>query len=90
MPVQTAIQLRRGTAASWTSTNPTLAAGEVGFETDTGKFKIGTGSAAWNSLTYFNPGAVASPLTTKGDLWTYQHNKCSFSHRNRRRNTRRG
>ena len=71
MPVQTAIQHRRGAAATWTSTNPTLAAGEIGFETDTGKFKIGTGSTAWNSLSYFNPGAVASPLTTKGDLWTY-------------------
>ena len=52
MAVQTQIQARRGTAATWTSTNPTLAAGETGFETDTGKFKIGTGSLAWNSLAY--------------------------------------
>jgi hypothetical protein len=35
------IQLRRDTAANWTSTNPALATGEIGFETDTGKFKIG-------------------------------------------------
>jgi len=47
------IQLRRDTAANWTSTNPTLAAGEMGFETDTGKFKIGTGSTAWTVLKYF-------------------------------------
>ena len=67
MPVQTAIQLRRGTAASWTSTNPTLAAGEIGFETDTGKFKIGTGSVAWASLGYF----AQDPVTTKGDLYTF-------------------
>ena len=52
MPVQTQIQTRRGTAASWTSTNPTLAAGEFGYETDTGKFKIGNGSTAWASLAY--------------------------------------
>ena len=52
MPVQTQLQQRRGTAASWTSTNPTLAAGEIGFETDTGKFKIGNGSTAWASLAY--------------------------------------
>lgn len=52
MAVQTQIQVRRGTAASWTSTNPTLAAGEIGFESDTGKIKVGTGSATWNSLTY--------------------------------------
>ena len=54
MPVQTKIQVRRDTAANWTSTNPTLAAGELGFETDTAKFKIGTGSTAWTSLAYQN------------------------------------
>jgi len=42
------IQMRRDTAANWTSNNPTLAAGEWGLETDTGKFKIGDGSTAWN------------------------------------------
>ena len=52
MPVQTQMQVRRGTASSWTSTNPTLAAGELGFETDTGNFKIGTGSSTWNALLY--------------------------------------
>jgi hypothetical protein len=68
MAVQTQIQTRRGTAATWTSTNPTLAAGEIGFETDTNKFKIGTGSTAWTALAY---AANLSPLTTKGDLYTY-------------------
>lgn len=58
MAVQTQIQTRRGTAASWTSTNPTLAAGEIGFETDTGKFKIGNGSTAWAALAY-SAGATA-------------------------------
>jgi hypothetical protein len=29
-----------------------LAAGEIGFESDTGKIKIGTGSTAWNALAY--------------------------------------
>ena len=71
MAVQTQIQTRRGTAASWTSTNPTLAAGEIGFETDTGKFKIGNGSTAWASLAYATNGSAVSPLTTKGDLYTY-------------------
>lgn len=68
MAVQTQIQTRRGTAATWTSTNPTLAAGEIGFESDTNKFKIGTGSTAWTALAY---AANTSPLTTKGDLYTY-------------------
>jgi hypothetical protein len=46
------IQLRRSTAASAATSNPTLAAGEPGFETDTGKLKIGDGTADWNSLPY--------------------------------------
>lgn len=46
------IQLRRGTAAAWTSANPTLSSGEIGVETDTLKFKVGNGSTAWNSLSY--------------------------------------
>jgi hypothetical protein len=54
MSVVTQIQVRRGTAAQWTSTNPTLAAGEFGFETDTNKLKCGNGATAWNSLTYIN------------------------------------
>ena len=54
MAVVTQIQVRRGTASQWTSTNPTLAAGEFGFETDTNKIKCGNGSTAWNSLAYLN------------------------------------
>lgn len=46
------LQLRRDTASNWTSVNPTLLAGEMGVETDTGKFKVGDGSTAWTSLVY--------------------------------------
>lgn len=60
MAVVTQFQFRRGTAAQWTSTNPTLAAGEPGYETDTGKFKVGNGSTAWNSLSYIGAGTVTS------------------------------
>ena len=60
MAVVTQIQIRRGTAAQWTSANPTLASGEFGYETDTGKFKIGDGSTAWNSLSYKAAGTVTS------------------------------
>ena len=58
MAVVTQIQVRRGTASQWTSTNPTLAAGEWGFESDTGKVKIGNGSTAWNSLSYTGAGDI--------------------------------
>lgn len=57
MAVVTQIQIRRGTAAQWTSANPTLASGEFGYETDTGKAKIGNGTTAWSSLSYAITGA---------------------------------
>jgi hypothetical protein len=44
---------RRGTAAEWTSSNPVLATGEIGFETDNSQFKIGDGVNQWNDLAYF-------------------------------------
>jgi hypothetical protein len=60
MAVVTQIQIRRGTAAQWTSANPTLAAGEFGYETDTGKAKIGNGSSAWIILGYALTGAAGT------------------------------
>ena len=50
----TRIQLRRDTAANWTLNDPTLASGEMGFETDTLKIKCGDGTTAWSSLSYVN------------------------------------
>ena len=44
------IQLRRGTGSEWSAQNPTLALGELGYETDTGNVKIGDGASSWNSL----------------------------------------
>lgn len=52
MPADIVIKIRRGTAAQWTSANPTLADGELGFETDTARSKLGDGSTAWTSLGY--------------------------------------
>ena len=48
------IQLRKGTAAQWTSVNPILASGEIGYETDTLKQKIGDGTTAWTALAYYH------------------------------------
>lgn len=59
MPMR--VKARRDTAARWTSTNPTLADGELGFERDTGKLKIGNGTTAWNALPYVTGGTVAIP-----------------------------
>ena len=63
MAVVTQIQVRRGTASQWTSTNPTLAAGEWGFETDTGKAKIGNGSTNWTGLSYFGGSGTVTSIT---------------------------
>ena len=49
------IQLRRGGAQEWANSNPTLAQGELGIELDTGRFKIGDGVSAWNTLRYERP-----------------------------------
>ena len=72
----TRMQQRRGTAAQWISSNdglgPTLNAGEIGWESDTNKFKIGDGVSAWANLDYFsdvnstvNP-AFGSSITFEG------------------------
>jgi hypothetical protein len=46
------LQLRRGTASEWSTTNPLLSEGELGLELDTGKFKVGNGTQNWNALVY--------------------------------------
>ena len=57
------IQLRRDTAANWTSVDPTLAHGEMGWEIDTGKVKIGDGTTEWTSLPY---GGIVGPQGPQG------------------------
>ena len=75
----TRMQQRRGTAAQWISTNdgdgPILNAGEIGYETDTNKFKVGDGVNHWADLNYFlDADAIGGsldgyiPLTDKGVL----------------------
>lgn len=46
------IYARRGTASAWSVSNPILASGECGLETDTGLKKWGNGTQAWNALAY--------------------------------------
>jgi hypothetical protein len=58
----TRMQQRRGTAAQWAAANPVLAAGEIGFETDTNKFKMGNGSSAWTALEHFTNSAALVAL----------------------------
>lgn len=61
------MQMRRGTSSEWAAATSTiLAAGEIGYETDTGLIRIGTGSAPWSSLTPFYPGQPTGGGTGSG------------------------
>jgi hypothetical protein len=62
------IQVKRGTAASWVSNNPVLFAGEIGYETDTRKFKVGDGTTAWNSLSYTHVPLSLSSINDLADV----------------------
>lgn len=63
--VYNTIQLRRGSSTAWTASNPILAQGEPGYETDTGRLKIGDGLTHWASLAYYP--------TTYSEEWIQQN-----------------
>lgn len=65
------LQFRRGTAARWQNANPILAAGEMGLEGDTDRFKIGDGVTSWNSLPY---GGLKGDKGDPGDTVAYSFN----------------
>lgn len=77
------IQIRRDTAANWTSINPILAEGELGLEKETGKIKIGDGLNSWRSLGYNNGGgggtwgSITGTLANQADLINALNGKVS-------------
>lgn len=50
MSVTRKIQVRRGTASQWSTSNPVLSSGEFGYDTTNKVLKIGDGATAWASL----------------------------------------
>jgi hypothetical protein len=58
---------RRDTAANWTTANPTLLAGEIGIESDTGYWKVGDGTTAWTSLVYLSGLGAEIPVSRLAD-----------------------
>lgn len=75
------IQWRRDTAANWTASNPILAEGEAGLETDTGKVKLGNGIHAWSVLPYFsgiNAASAGTSSISSGTLVFSNSNGVSF------------
>lgn len=84
----TKIQVRRGTATQWTSSNPTLGQGEFGYEVDTGQLKIGDGSTAWTSLAYTsldwntlaNKPTSGTPAASTVAVWDANSNLSANNH----------
>lgn len=64
------IQFRRDTAANWTTADPILANGELGYETDTGLAKVGNGSSRWTVLGYFAGGGGGGGGTAAGTSYS--------------------
>lgn len=62
------IQNKNDTAINWTTNNPILLKGEIGYETNTYLSKLGDGVSAWNDLNYqsnkFDTTATYSNLST--------------------------
>jgi len=52
MPVQTKIQIRRGTTAEWLASMDALSQGELGYDLSLKKFKVGDGTSLWNGLSW--------------------------------------
>ena len=70
----TRIRLRRDDSATWTSVDPILLDAEPGYETDTGKIKIGDGVTTWANLAYFdnrlNQAITANLLPLTSNVYT--------------------
>lgn len=63
MTILIPVQVKRQTAAAWTAADPVLLEGEPGFETDTGRLKIGDGVTVWSGLSYIGGAGGTGSLT---------------------------
>lgn len=72
--IPTKFKLRHDIASNWTTKNPVLLEGEVGFETDTLNFKVGNGTSAWNDLAYYIPTKYMTTNTEQTILATKTFN----------------
>jgi len=74
------IQTRRDTAINWANANPILASGELALETDTGLFKFGNGTAAWNNLNYTSGGGPGANMFVSSITFLNQETIVSPTH----------
>ena len=73
--IKATIQFKRATSSKWAQLNPILAKGEPGYETDTGKLKIGDGTSTWQSLKYL----ITEELDPTVPEWAKQENKPTYT-----------
>jgi hypothetical protein len=66
------INHRAGDADDWTAANPVLEIGELGFEVDTNKIKIGDGQKTWSQLSYVG-GSTLSPAQQRVALEVFNN-----------------
>lgn len=69
--VNVKLRLRTDSAGNWRKANPVLLLGEVGFEEDTGRIKIGDGKSAWLVLPYFNTASASAAAVSREDILNY-------------------
>lgn len=60
------IQFRRGTQTEWSTSNPILALGELGYESTNKLIKFGDGITAWNTLPVAAAGDITSVIAGTG------------------------
>lgn len=58
-------RIRRDNTTNWTTQDPTLGLGEIGYDTTLKKLKVGTGSTAWTVLDFVTAGITNG---TYGDI----------------------
>ena len=78
MPVQTKIQIRRGSSSEWSASTDPLSQGEFGYDLTLNKFKLGDGSTLWDSLPW--AALIGTDLTgTSGIQYSYTNNVGTIS-----------
>jgi len=59
------LRLRRNTSSEWAILNPVLLSGEIAFETDTGRLRVGDGISNWSDLDYYLPSEETNALVAE-------------------------
>lgn len=68
LPIKSYAQYISGIASDFTTKNPVLRLGELGFEIDTNQVKIGNGKDRWNDIAYLGAGAVSGSVASQSTL----------------------